>query len=113
MMGSGRESRDFIHGLDIAHAVFQIANTAPMQGESYNLGSGQEVTISDLVNMVLPIIKSDLEPQFDGIVPPGTPLNWRADISTLTALGFTPSISLEQGLEDYVEWYLSDLKHAG
>lgn len=109
LQGTGQESRDFIHALDIATALNVIATNAPMQGEMYNLGSGREVRIADLANMVLEALQSNFTPQFDGVVPVGTPLNWQADISKLQSLGFTPSIALEQGVKTFANWCRAEL----
>lgn len=109
MLGTGQESRDFIHPLDITKALQLIVESASMQGEVYNLASGQEVTIEALATMVVNALGYDLSPQFDGIVPPGVPRNWRADISKLRALGFEPSISLQQGIATYAHWCRAEL----
>jgi UDP-glucose 4-epimerase len=107
--GTGQESRDFIHVLDIASALSQIITNAPMQGEAYNLGTGQEVAIAELAHLVLQALKYDTVPQFDGILPSGTPTNWRANISKLSNLGFSPSVSLEQGIQTFANWCRAEL----
>jgi len=107
--GTGRESRDFIHGLDIAKALMVVANSAPMEGEVYNLGSSREVAIAELAEMIVNTLECNATPLFDGIVPIGTPLNWQADISKLNALGFTPSVLLEQGVKTFVHWCRAEL----
>jgi len=109
LQGTGEESRDFVHALDIAKAFKVIACDAPMRGEVYNLATGQEVTIRELVTLVLNSLESDCTPQFDGIVPSGTPLNWRADISKIEKLGFTTSIALERGIKTFANWCLAEL----
>lgn len=109
LQGTGKESRDFIHAIDIARASRIIAANAPMQGEVYNVGSGQEVEIEELTRMILNSTRSNLSPQFEGVIPPGTPLNWKADISKLTSLGFTSSIPLEQGVTSYAKWCHAEL----
>lgn len=109
LQGTGEESRDFIHALDIAKALKVVAECAPMQGEAYNLASGREVKISELAHMVLSALEYKDVPQFDGIVPVGTPLYWRADISKLGTLGFTPSILLERGVKTFANWCQAEL----
>ncbi len=109
LQGTGKESRDFIHALDIARALSVVATSAPMQGEVYNLGSGQEVAIGQLANMVLEALDADCSPEFDGVVPAGTPLNWRADVSKLQALGFTASVPLERGVKTFANWCRAEL----
>jgi UDP-glucose 4-epimerase len=109
LQGTGQESRDFIHVLDIANALMVIANAAPMQGEVYNLGSGREVTIAELSTLVLQALEFAGAPRFDGVVPVGTPLNWQADITKLNAMGFTPAVALERGVKTFVEWSRAEL----
>jgi len=109
LQGTGRESRDFIHAIDIAAALFVIATTGSMQGEVYNIGSGREVTIAELVGIVLDTLCYDCNPEFDGIVPLGVPLYWKADTSKLSALGFDPTVSLEQGISSFASWCRAEL----
>lgn len=109
LQGTGYESRDFVHALDIAKAFRVIACDAPMQGEVYNLASGQEVTIRELVTLISNSLESNCIPQFDGVVPSGTPLNWKADISKLEELGFTTSVALERGVKTFSNWCLAEL----
>ncbi len=99
MQGTGEESRDFIHALDIARALLVVAQAAPMEANIYNLGSGREVAIAQLADFILDTLEHEHSPIFDGIVPHGTPYNWQADISKLKALGFAPSVSLEKGVK--------------
>lgn len=109
LQGTGAESRDFIHALDIARAIMVVATSAPMQGEAYNLASGREVTIAELANMVLDALEYNSTPQFDGVVPAGTPLNWRADVEKLSTVGFTPSVPIERGVKTFVNWCRAEL----
>ncbi|NHC38037.1 NAD-dependent epimerase/dehydratase family protein [Scytonema millei] len=109
LQGTGRESRDFIHAIDIAAALFVIATTGSMQGEVYNIGSGREVTITELVSLVLDTLCYDCNPEFDGVVPIGVPLYWKADTTKLSALGFDPTVSLEQGISSFANWCRAEL----
>jgi len=109
LQGTGNESRDFIHALDIAKALNVICDRAPMRGEVYNLGSGQEVKINELANMLLKAMDFDITPQFSGITAIGNPINWRSDISKLNSLGFEPSISINQGIKTFANWCMAEL----
>lgn len=109
LQGTGNESRDFIHALDIAHAIEIVCDRAPIQGEVYNLGIGQEVTIAELANMLLKAMKSDIVPEFSGITAISNPLNWKADITKLQFLGFSPSISLDKGISVFTNWCMAEL----
>jgi UDP-glucose 4-epimerase len=109
LQGTGQESRDFIHALDIARALMIVGNSAGMEGEVYNLASGREVAIADLANMLLDALECQIIPSFDGIVSAGNPLNWQADTSKLSALGFTASIPLEKGIKTFANWCRAEL----
>lgn len=109
LMGTGKESRDFIHAVDIAYALMIIAESAPMQGESYNLGSGKEVTIELLAKLILECLETNKKLEFDGIIPKGNPLNWQADLTKIEQLGFKTSIPLEKGIENVVNWCRAEL----
>ena len=109
LQGTGEESRDFIHALDIARALLVVAQGAPMEANIYNLGSGREVAIAQLANLILTALEYEHLPIFDGVVPHGTPYNWQADISELKALGFNPSVSLERGVKTFANWCRAEL----
>lgn len=102
--GTGRESRDFIHETDIARGLALIAEHAPANGEVYNLATGREVTIAELADQLLAELAPTVRPEFDGRATPGNPLNWRADIGKVAALGFAPQVTLEDGLREVAHW---------
>lgn len=104
LQGTGEESRDFIHAVDIAGALEAVVSSAPLTGEVYNVASGRETTIAALAKMVLAAMDLDVALNFSGNVPPGTPKNWRADISRIQNLGFAPQVSLEDGIESFAAW---------
>ena len=109
LMGTGRESRDFVHAGDIARALEIVAASAPMQGEVYNLASGREIAIAEMGAMILDTLGSDHQPRFDGTISEGTPLNWQADIGKLGLLGFTPRIEWEDGIRSFAQWCRAEL----
>jgi UDP-glucose 4-epimerase len=109
LQGTGQESRDFIHALDIAKALMVVATSAQMKGEVYNLASGREATISELATLVLEGVEHQGELVFDGIVPQGNPLNWQADITKIESIGFMPSVQLEQGVKVFTNWCRAEL----
>lgn len=112
MHGTGAESRDFIHAADVAHALFTLATAAPAHGEIYNVASGRETTIAELVSLLTAELAPELQPRFDGKATKGNPLNWRADISKIGALGFAPRVSLEEGVREVARWARAELASA-
>jgi UDP-glucose 4-epimerase len=109
LQGTGQESRDFIHALDIARAIHLVATKATLKGDVFNLANGYEVTIRDLAEMVLATLNANCSPQFDGVVPPGNPLNWCADMTKLNSLGFDVSVPFRQGVETFAIWCRAEL----
>lgn len=102
--GTGKESRDFVHAADVTRALALVAETAPMEGEAYNIGSGRQVSIAELASMILNMLGFEDRPHFDGIMTRGNPIHWQADITKIKSLGFSPKIGLEEGIRSFVNW---------
>jgi UDP-glucose 4-epimerase len=107
LRGTGTESRDFIHGRDVARAIVLLAENAPAEGEVYNVATGRETTIEEVAASLLDCLGLHVRAEFDGVRPPGDPANWRADIGRLRAFGFEPGIALEDGLAEVAQWCVS------
>ena len=104
LRGTGEESRDFIHAADVASALATLVEAAPLRGERYNVASGVETSIAALATDLARCLRPEARLVFDGRQNPGDPLNWRADIARLTALGFRPAVPLAHGLRETAEW---------
>jgi UDP-glucose 4-epimerase len=109
LRGTGRESRDFIHAADIARALPLLARRAAGEGEIYNLATGVETTIAELAAALIAELGLKIDAHFDGQVTPGDPLNWRADVSRLSAFGFAPQTALADGLSAVAAWSKAEL----
>ena len=106
LCGDGGESRDFIHADDIANAFLCILRNGVFAGESYNVATGQEITISALAQFVIKKFGNATDRLvFSHAVRVGDPRNWRADITQLQSLGFVPTIELSRGTAEYIEWF--------
>ena len=104
LFGTGKESRDYIYVKDLVMALDCILQKGEMKGEIYNLASGQETTIAEAVKIYFKALNMPPRYQFNGVVRAGDPLNWCADITRLTKLGFAAATSLEQGLANTAAW---------
>jgi UDP-glucose 4-epimerase len=113
LMGTGEETRDFIHARDVSRAIRILAETCPFQAEAYNVASGQDVSIRELAETVTLMVGNQTFPHFTGKDDPGTPKNWRADISKLQALGYVPSVPLRDGLREVLLWGQQKLSKSG
>ena len=94
--GSGSPLREFLHVDDLADAVVFLARSYS-QDEHINVGSGMEVTIRDLAEMVCRVVGFEGRLVWDASKPDGTPRKLM-DSSRLAALGWTAKIGLEEGL---------------
>jgi UDP-glucose 4-epimerase len=99
VFGTGEESRDFIHGEDVAYAIEIVSSKGELKGEIYNLASGEEITIKQLATKINQASNQDAQLCFDGSPPIGYALRWCGDVSKIQQLGFVQSISLDEGLE--------------
>jgi GDP-L-fucose synthase len=94
--GTGRPTREFLAVDDLADAcVFVLKNYSG--DEFLNVGTGQEITISDFARLVADIVGYRGEIEFDKSRPDGTPKKL-LDVSHLTRLGWHAKIGLRDGL---------------
>lgn len=107
LFGTGDESRDYIHVQDLVDGIAHILAKAPMEGEAYNLASGKETPISEVVARYFHALKMEQPYRFNGHVRKGDPLNWCADISRMQTLGFNAGKSLDSGLSELAQWIKS------
>jgi UDP-glucose 4-epimerase len=108
--GDGSTSMDFVYVKDIARANI-AALQADVTDENFNIGNCEETSLKQLLEALLAVNNSSLEPEFkssDAVNPVSRRL---ADISKAKdLLGFTPTVNLRQGLAELSEWYFSKIK---
>lgn len=104
--GTGSPLREFLHVDDLADAVlFLLENYSDF--EHVNVGSGVEVSIKELAELVKEVVGFKGELIWDSSKPDGTPRKLM-DNSKLVGLGWKPKISLRDGLVDTYKWYLEN-----
>jgi UDP-glucose 4-epimerase len=106
--GTGNESRDFIHAVDVARAI-ECIYTSRATGV-FNVASGVKVTIAELVQMINKSFNSTKTVRYTGSVRQGDPLFWQANIKKISLLGFYQTVSFQNGLHGYCRWFESELK---
>jgi GDP-L-fucose synthase len=101
--GSGTPRREFLHVDDLADACrFLLEHyDAP---QPINVGTGHDVTIAELAEMVRELVYPTAEVTFDTSKPDGTPRKL-LDVSKLHGLGWHHRISLEQGIQHTYQWF--------
>ncbi len=103
LWGSGSPLREFMHVDDLADAVVFLLR-AYDGSEPINVGSGQEISIKGLAEVIAKAVNFNGELVFDATKPDGTPRKLM-DSSRLTALGWTPKIALEDGIRTTIDWF--------
>lgn len=103
IFGDGEQTRDFVNVRDVAQANYQAAQAAGVSG-AFNLGSATSVTINYLADLMYSTAGTAPHITY-GPPRPGDVRDSLADISAAAAaFGYTPSVSLADGLEEYFAW---------
>jgi GDPmannose 4,6-dehydratase/GDP-L-fucose synthase len=117
--GSGAPRREFLHVDDMAAASLFVLNlskdiyaenTEPMLSH-INVGTGTDISILELAQLVAKITGYSGEIRTDPSKPDGT-MRKLMDVGRLDKMGWRACIELEQGLIDTYEWYLANNKSA-
>ncbi|ORI09860.1 GDP-fucose synthetase [Campylobacter concisus] len=116
--GTGKPRREFLHSEDMADAcVFLLKNrdfkdtydknSKEIRNTHINIGTGKDISIKELANLVKNIVGFKGEPYFNDSKPDGTMLKL-TDPSKLHSLGWKHKVELEDGIKTLYEWYLND-----
>lgn len=105
--GTGKPLREFLYVDDLANAInFIIQND--INEEILNIGSGEEISIKELVGKIKNIVNYDGEIFFDISLPDGNPRKL-LDSSKINNLGWKSKISLDEGLLKAYKWFEKSL----
>ncbi len=108
VFGDGTQTRDFTYVSDSARGIILAGTSDNAIGQTINLGNGNEITVNDLAKEVAAIAGSDRATVQREAPRPGDVLRLYADMSRAKKLlGYTPSVSLRDGLIKLKEWYMS------
>ena len=101
--GSGKPRREFLHSDDLAKATIIAAEKydAP---EHLNVGTGEDVTISELADTVASKAGFTGEIKWDSSKPDGT-MRKVLDVTNIKKTGWHPEISLQEGIASTIEWF--------
>lgn len=108
--GTGTPRREFLHVDDLADACCFLMSH-PENGGIFNVGSGQEVTIKQLVELIREVVGYTGDVHFDIRKPDGT-LRKLLDVTRLTNLGWRAQTNLRDGIARTYEWYLGNHQKA-
>ena len=102
--GSGRATREFLYVEDCAEGIVLAAEKYD-KSEPVNLGAGFEISIKELVSLIVKIIGFKGDVVWDSTKPDGQPRRCLDTSKAKKGFGFEAKISFEEGLKRTIEWY--------
>jgi UDP-glucose 4-epimerase len=105
IIGTGLQSRDFVHISDVVDALVKVGVKESANGQVYNLGYGKTYSILELAKMMLTILNLQ-----DKTVVTTTNVSWHGDVTKIwfnidkakKELNWNPKVSLEESIKDIV-----------
>ena len=105
LWGTGSPKREFLHADDLGRAcLFLLENYD--DDIAINVGFGEDISIKDLAELIREIVGFDGVITWDDSRPDGTPRKL-LDVSRISALGWKPTIGLEEGIKSTYQWFAS------
>ena len=108
LWGTGKVKREFLHADDLADACFFLMQKYN-DSDIVNIGTGVDVTIKDLANLIKKSIKYEGKIIWDKTKPDGTPQKL-LDVTKITRLGWGPKTTLHEGIQRTYEWYCQNME---
>jgi GDP-L-fucose synthase len=109
LWGTGKPMREFLHVDDLARAIVVLMQKHSFHGigELVNVGTGMDLTILELAQLVKQVVGYEGEMVFDSSKPDGTPRKL-LDVSKIKSLGWEAQIGLEEGVRATYLWALEN-----
>jgi GDP-L-fucose synthase len=105
--GTGAPKREFLHVDDLADACVFLMNHYD-DSEIINIGCGKEISIAETARLVKDVVGYTGDIVFDPVKPDGMPRKL-LNVEKLDSLGWTPSLSLQDGIEKTYAWYCENV----
>jgi UDP-glucose 4-epimerase len=104
--GDGEQTRDMAYVLDTVQGTLRAATTADLTGQTFNLGSGEEASVNEIVHLLLDALDCPDHRVVHGPARPGDVRRLLADTRRARErFGYAPSTPLGVGLKRTVDWY--------
>ena len=104
-LGTGLETRDFLHVQDAARLLYIAATNASTRCPVVNGGSGSQTAIKDVLIEIVKNLNSPQMPVFSGNTRKGDPDHYLADINKALEWGWETEYRLRDGIAEYVDWF--------
>jgi dTDP-glucose 4,6-dehydratase len=116
-LGNLEARRDLTYVSDTVAGFLKVAETPGVEGETFNLGAGSEVTIGELAELVIELTGKSAQIEIDPqrLRPEKSEVQRLLSDNSLAGrrLGWQPQVSLRQGLQQVVNWYEAEREWAG
>jgi len=104
----GHQTRDFVHVSDIVQMNLKVLDSSAADGEVFNVGSGQRISVLELANKLNEFQGKNLSPEVVEKFRVGDIRHCFADISKAKRLvSYEPQVMIEQGIEELTAWVAS------
>jgi GDP-L-fucose synthase len=108
LWGTGQASREFLYAPDCAEAI-RLAIEKDVPPDPINIGTGKEIKIHELIEMIADIMGFDGEILYDTTKPDGQPRRCLDTSRAKERLGFEAKTSLSDGLQHTISWFKKSL----
>lgn len=107
--GDGSQSRAFLYVDDFARGLMEITEKYPV-ADVLNIGTNEETTIGGLIKLIIKLSGKKLSISFDTSKPTGQPRRNCDTAKATEKINYQTKISLEEGLQKTIDWYLANVK---
>jgi UDP-glucose 4-epimerase len=113
IFGDGEQSRDFTFVANVIQANLKAATAPNVAGEAFNIGCGTRTSLNELFEKLSRIVGCPIQPRYEP-ARKGDVRHSLADVRKAgRMLGYSPDITLEEGLQRVVDWYRTSADTAG
>ena len=109
--GSGKEIRDWLYCDDLIDLIYLIIKKRPFKNKIFNVGSGHGLKISEVIVKICKLMKIKIKPKFNKIGIDKNPKTLISDITIAKKKGWFPKTNFDDGLQEYVQWFLNEKKN--
>lgn len=106
--GAGEEERDLLYVSDLVHFVELAITRQEEKFKLYNLGCGSSISVNDLVKKIVIISGRNVKVKND-LSKPSIKTKLSVDITRAKSLGWSPEVSLDEGIRKTIEWYRANI----
>jgi len=105
LFNNGNMIRDFTYVDDIVNGIELIINNDVPNNEIYNIGRGEQVHLIDFVNSIESCLDKKAKYKYMPKHPADTQATW-SNTNKLKKLGYNPQVSINEGVKNFISWYL-------